>query len=846
MNNSKAENQSSPDRTAQRSNQGSERPIQILLIEDDPVYAELLQDLLINKNRNQWQLEVTTFLREGLEQLKRRPFDVVLADLYLPDSRGLDTVTGLLHVTELPVVVLTNMDNSNLALEAMRQGAQDYLLKGELSYRLLEKSIHYAIERSHTQTLLRQNEQHFRMALENSPITVFNQDTDLRYTWSFNPMSEFPAEVALGKHDIDLFSAADAQRLTAIKQRVLTTGIKTREETFITIGGVVRYFDLNVEPLRNAMGEIVGITCACTDITNYKQAEEALRLANTELENRVQQRTEELLSFQDTLRQREAEFRALLENSPDIISRLDRQFRHVYINPIIEQVTGLPPQSFIGKTNQELGMPEDKVEQWDRALNQVFETGQEVVIEFDFPSCDGIRYFQGCLVPERNQQGEVQTILGISRDITNLKHVESALRESEEKFRQLAENIQAVFWSFTPDRKEVIYISPAYEQIWGRSCDELELSDYFWEKAIYPDDCDRVLAKLPLLLEGKFDEEFRIVRPDGTIRWIHSRGFPIHNQRGEVYRIAGISWDINDKKQAELALQQLNQELELRVQQRTEALLESEARLQKLAAYAPGMLYQYVLRVDGTDAMLYGSPACQTIFEVEPEAVMENRNLLWSMVHPDDLQMLRDSIAESAQNLQPWHVEYRIITPSGQLKWLEATSQPEQQANGDMVWYGILNEISDRKQAEAALRESEEKFRQLAETIQEVFWLKGDDDQLLYVSPNYELIWGRSVQSLYQNHQEWCDSIHPDDHDRIMAANARKVENGYDQEYRMIRPDGEIRWIRDRAFPIFDTQGQVYRIAGIAEDISDRKQTEQALQKSQYFIQRVADTTPHL
>ncbi|HEY9652491.1 MAG TPA: response regulator, partial [Coleofasciculaceae cyanobacterium] len=143
MNNSKAENQPSPNRTAQPSNHVRERAIQILLIEDDPVYAELLQDLLINETTNQWKLEVTPLLREGLEHLKQQPFDVVLADLYLPDSRGLDTVTGLLNVTELPVVVLTNMDNSNLALEAMRQGAQDYLLKGELSYRLLEKSIHY-------------------------------------------------------------------------------------------------------------------------------------------------------------------------------------------------------------------------------------------------------------------------------------------------------------------------------------------------------------------------------------------------------------------------------------------------------------------------------------------------------------------------------------------------------------------------------------------------------------------------------------------------------------------------------------------------------------------------------
>ncbi|HAX75810.1 MAG TPA: hybrid sensor histidine kinase/response regulator [Cyanobacteria bacterium UBA11372] len=137
-----------------------------------------------------------------------------------------------------------------------------------------------------------------------------------------------------------------------------------------------------------------------------------------------------------------------------------------------------------------------------------------------------------------------------------------ALQESEERFRQLAENIGAVFWIANTDNNQVIYASNAYEKIWGRSCETLYVSSQFWLDTIYLEDRDRIIAALPKQIQGDYDEEYRIVRGDGEIRWIRDRAFPIQNAAGEIYRIAGIAEDISDRKQAEVELQKAKEAAE--------------------------------------------------------------------------------------------------------------------------------------------------------------------------------------------------------------------------------------------------------------------------------------------
>jgi PAS domain S-box-containing protein len=143
----------------------------------------------------------------------------------------------------------------------------------------------------------------------------------------------------------------------------------------------------------------------------------------------------------------------------------------------------------------------------------------------------------------------------------------------------------------------------------------------------------------------------------------------------------------------------------------------------------------------------------------------------------------------------------------------------------------VLSDITERRQVEAALRESEERLRVLTENLREATWLTDwKTKQVLYISSAYEHIWGRTCESLYAKPRSWADAIHPDDHAEAVRSFIEDAELGrYEMEYRIVRPDGEVRWIYDRAFPIRDEAGQVVLMAGVSDDVTERKNTEQAM-----------------
>jgi PAS domain S-box-containing protein len=148
---------------------------------------------------------------------------------------------------------------------------------------------------------------------------------------------------------------------------------------------------------------------------------------------------------------------------------------------------------------------------------------------------------------------------------------------------------------------------------------------------------------------------------------------------------------------------------------------------------------------------------------------------------------------------------------------------------------GMAIDITDRLEAEKVLAESEERFRQLAENVNEVFWMADPQNtHVLYISPAYERVWGRSCQSLYERPRSFLEAVHPDDRGRVQVAVLEKQGRGEatDEEYRVVRPDGSVRWVRDRAFPVRDAAGQVYRMVGIAEDFTGKKLAEEALKEA--------------
>jgi two-component system, cell cycle sensor histidine kinase and response regulator CckA len=146
----------------------------------------------------------------------------------------------------------------------------------------------------------------------------------------------------------------------------------------------------------------------------------------------------------------------------------------------------------------------------------------------------------------------------------------------------------------------------------------------------------------------------------------------------------------------------------------------------------------------------------------------------------------------------------------------------------------VSRDVTARKRVERELRESEERFRQLTENIDEVFWLADAELQsIIYISPAYETIWHRSCESLYAEPNAWLGAIHPEDRRRVLDARKIRTDAAYELEYRIVRPDGAVRWIRDQAFPVLDAAGRIIRMAGVAEDVTERRQLEMQLHQVQ-------------
>ena len=170
---------------------------------------------------------------------------------------------------------------------------------------------------------------------------------------------------------------------------------------------------------------------------------------------------------------------------------------------------------------------------------------------------DKVRALEGGADAYLAEPMEAEELVASVMALLRLRHVEQALRDSEERFRQLAENIGDVFWVTDLDARQVLYVSPAYESIWGRGIAALQADPMQWLEGVDEQDRERIKRAFDeVAVSGKYDEEYRDLRPDGSLRWVRDRGFPIENHRGVVYRIARISQDISDRKSAEHRLRE--------------------------------------------------------------------------------------------------------------------------------------------------------------------------------------------------------------------------------------------------------------------------------------------------
>ncbi len=381
--------------------------------------------------------------------------------------------------------------------------------------------------------------------------------------------------------------------------------------------------------------------------------------------------------------------------------------------------------------------------------------------------------------------------------------VQRELNSSQERFQELAENIQETFWLRDRNTGKILYVSPGFERMWGHPCQTLFESPEIFFDTIHPDDIGQMMeAQRELYEEGKFyNREMRLVRPDGSMIWVNARTYPVLNEVGEVHRIAGIAQDITYRKE---------------VEQKHQAL---EEKFTKAFQTSPDAIAINRL-TDGLYMDINEGFQILTGFTVEDVAGKTSLEIdIW--VNPDDRQKLLRQLRETgkSENLE---ADFRMKDGSIKTCLMSANII---EIDGEPCNLSITRDISERKQMEEVLKEREKIFNHSLDML----CMAGFDGYFKVLNPAWEKTLGWSTQELLEN--PWLTYVHPEDQEPTRQIKSSIVggQEVFQFENRYICKDGSIKWLSWNSFP-YPEEGIMF---GVARDVTDRKLIEESLRFSE-------------
>ena len=301
----------------------------------------------------------------------------------------------------------------------------------------------------------------------------------------------------------------------------------------------------------------------------------------------------------------------------------------------------------------------------------------------------------------KDQNDNVINTIKIIYDITGRKQAEQALEQEKRRLALILIGTGAGTWEWNI-QTGVIIINDRWAELIGYTIEELAPVTFdTWQKYTNPDDLKYSEKLLEKHFQGTldyFDSELRMKHKNGDWMWLRCRG-KINEWDSEARPLlmSGTHLDINERKEAEKAKEKA---LNL---------------FNNITSYVPGVVYQYLLRPDGSSCFPYASEAITEIYQVTPEEVREDASKVFENIHPNDLESVGASIEESAKYLTPWKKEFRVKFKDGEIRHLYGNSKPQKQEDGSVLWHGYIHDITENKIIENSLRESEEKYRGLVE-----------------------------------------------------------------------------------------------------------------------------------
>lgn len=649
---------------------------------------------------------------------------------------------------------------------------------------------------------------HYRLLYEDTPSMSFALSPD-GTVLSVNRFGAdqlgYSADTLTGQSVLVVFDPADHQTVreqlracTSHPYKIFQWNIKKvrRDGTRLWVRETAR-------AVRDENGSLL-VLVICEDITAQKAAEE---------ENRI---TVQALQ-------------ALVHMSPLAVMALDTTGETVTLwNQAAESMFGWRADEVIGHPAPFL--PSDKREESDRLWARLLQEGSLSAVELRRTRRDGspidLALWATIL---KDPQGIVTGTLGFLADMTERKRAIDALRESEQRARALFEQAPLGIGILDSVTGHFQQINNKYCEITGYS--EEEMLARTFQMITHPDDVEADVNNMARLLNGEihtFQMEKRYIRKDGSTVWVNLTCVPLWLDATDRRLHIAMVENITERKGAEQELRMIRE------------------RLQHLMASSPTVIYS--AKTSGDYGATYVSENILEQLGYEPREFVDDSGFWATHIHPDDKPRVLANL--SCLFRDGHHVdEYRFLHKDGTYRWMhDRLKLLNDQAGNPLEIIGSWIDITERKRAEEALQKSETRFRQITETIEEVIWSADPAiGRMLYISPAYERVWGRTCSSLYEHPKSFLESIHPEDRAHVHAGLAVQQDGlPFAHEYRVVRPDGMVRWVWDRGFPVRDREtGCVTHYVGVALDITERKQAEEALRVSEERFAKAFRSSPH-
>ncbi|MGF1459645.1 MAG: PAS domain S-box protein [Leptolyngbyaceae cyanobacterium] len=506
------------------------------------------------------------------------------------------------------------------------------------------------------------------------------------------------------------------------------------------------------------------------------------------------------------------------------IMQTDLTHRLSWVNQCFCDMLGYTAAELLQLSIEDITHPEDIEKHRPEPISSAtFQPEPSAVsLEIRYRRKDGSILWAKTTILQSHDEAQVpQPAIAIVEDLSDRKTAQAVQAQLEETLSLITETIEDHFWIDDAQHSIPIYDSPNIEKIWGVPEPVLTANLENQLERVHPDDREKIIAfrrrQSTQTQPGHYS--FRIYHPNGEMRWLRERSFPLLDAEGRPEKTVGVTSDITEQKQL------------------LEALSQSEERFRLLTENLQDVFW---LRDLLTGENLYVSPAFETVWQLSRSELQVNPMAFLERIHPDDRHHVTTYIEARLAARESIQIDYRLLLPDGTVRWLRDRGFLIFDDDGAPIkMAGIASDITSSKEAEVSLRQSEERFRLLAENLEDVVWLHDQHTATFsYLNSAVETVWQVSRSALLENPLLIQERIHPEDRDRVtgyMTAQMAARES-FRIDYRLLRPDGTVRWVSDRGFPIMDDTGNAINMGGIITDITASKTTEAALQRYERLV----------